>query len=259
MLPSPVPTPGETFITDLCNALDVKHPSAVPKAASTPLGYLAPEDSEIRFAIHLNHPTPAMQPHISLAQLLSGEVDQPLTRRQRYRLSLTLASSFVQLQDTAWLQAAWDKRNVYFFTCRPNPTESPFVVSQFRQQSGPATTEPSTGALRQANTAGGQDVAGIACLGILLLELCFGRAIERHPNWLAMPSGAAGEQMRAGLALVAALEWLKDVNDEAGADYTEAVEWCLTGCRTMPSDGSWRKVMLEKVVEPLERCYGYLG
>jgi hypothetical protein len=108
--------------------------------------------------------------------------------------------------------------------------------------------------------AAAHDVAGIACLGILLLELCFGRAIETHPSRIVFPNGEKmDEQTRAALDLIAALEWLKEVNDEAGADYTDAVEWCLAGCRTLPSDGSWRRRMMQKVIEPLERCYRYLG
>jgi hypothetical protein len=150
---------------------------------------------------------------------------------------------------------------VYFFPSSHDSSvgtklDSPFITSRFLQQSCPSTR--SNDGTRQATMTDSQDVAGIASLGILLLELCFGQAIERHPSWLALPNAAVEEQVRAGLALVAALEWLKEVHDEAGGDYTEAVEWCLAGCRTMPGDGSWRKLMLERVVEPLERCYGYL-
>lgn len=251
-LPHTVPTPGETFLPDLCHALDVENLSSAAKSTSGPLGYLAAEDSEIRFAIHLDHPVPPpAQPHINLSQVLLGEVKQTLTRRQRYRLSLTLASSFVQLKDTAWQQTPWDKRNVYLFVSSPSSApavESPFIISRFRQKSTPSSAP-----------IHGHDVAGIACLGILLLELCFGYAIERHPSWLMLPSGVAEDQMRAGLSLIAALEWLKEVNDEAGADYTDAVEWCLAGCRTLPSDSPWRTLMMERVVEPLHRCYKYLG
>lgn len=148
---------------------------------------------------------------------------------------------------------------MYFHTSTPGPgipsLDSPFIITQFDQNLPSIHDGPWTG----STPVGGHDVAGIACLGILLLELCFGRAIEHHPSRLVLPGGIGEEQMRAALDLIAALEWLKDVNDEAGADYTEAVEWCLAGCRTLPSDGSWRKLMVEKVVEPLERCYKYLG
>ncbi|GAB1313197.1 Prion-inhibition and propagation HeLo domain-containing protein [Madurella fahalii] len=250
-LPNTIPTPDETLLTDLCEALDAEGVPSAAKSTVIPLGYLAPKESEIRFAIHLDHPiTPPVQPHINLSQLLLGELKQTLTRRQRYRLSLTLASSFVQLKDTAWQQTPWDKRNVYLFTSLPSSTpvvESPFIVSRFRQEASPCS--PATH---------GHDVAGIASLGILLLELCFGHAIEHHPSWLMLPSGVVDDQVRAGLSLIAALEWLKEVNDEAGADYTDAVEWCLAGCRTLASDRSWRKLMVERVVEPLQRCYKYL-
>lgn len=253
---------GDERITNLCDVLGTR-PSNV-KSASL-LGFLSEEDSETRFAIHLDDPEPPAQHCISLSQLLSGTHNPSLTRRQRYRLSLTLASSFVQIQDTAWLQTPWDKPNVYFYPMTANEPsraglDSPFIMSRFHPHSHTKTTD-SNAADNQAQhrrTSNGCDMAGIASLGMLLLELCFGRAIEQHPNWLSLPHGAEA-QVREGLALVTALEWLKDVNDEAGADYTVAVEWCLVGCRTMPSDGSWRKRMVEKVVEPLERCLGYLG
>jgi len=252
--PAPPPSPPPSYtsaevsgvITDLCHALTDKIPAS-PEA----LGYLAPEGSEPCFVVHPDSSV-ADHTHVNLDHLLEDSA-QKLTRRQRYRLSLVLASSFVQLKDTAWLQTPWDKCNVYFPAPSGTPNlESPFIISRFHDH------DP-----RHAWTArtqgGGHDVAGIACLGILLLELCFGRTIDQHPSRPMLPEGVGGAQMRAALDLIAALEWLKDVNDEAGADYTEAVEWCLAGCRTLPSDGSWRKLMVEKVVEPLERCYKYLG
>ncbi|KAK0644433.1 hypothetical protein B0T16DRAFT_332564 [Cercophora newfieldiana] len=254
------PTISSDIITNLCHTLDSGISSITPSSLdSEPIGYLVVETSDIRFAIH---PTPdasmiVNHSHISLFELLSGDQRPSLTRRQRYRLSLVLASSFVQLKDTAWLQRPWDKRNVHFTSSNrredtPN-LDSPFIISRF------GDSEPSRITWSGATQPGGHDVAGIACLGILLLELCFGRLIENHPSRPVLPDGVGGDSMRAALDLIAALEWLKDVNDEAGADYTEAVEWCLAGCRTLPSDGSWRKLMVERVVVPLENCYKYLG
>ncbi|KAK3681013.1 hypothetical protein B0T22DRAFT_434709 [Podospora appendiculata] len=253
------PTSAEKLITDLCHALGAKNSPTATTSASTPLGHIALLDSEIHFSIHINQPTPPMHPpHISLSQLFLDKPRQPLTRRQRYRLSLTLASSFVQLQDTAWLQTRWDKRNVYFFASSPANTripsvDSPFIASQFNKP------DPNLNPGAQPNSSPTTDVAGIACLGILLLELCFGVAIEQHPSWLLFQAPGDQTLIRAGLSLVVALEWLKEVNDEAGADYTDAVAWCLAGCRTLSGDGSWRKLMVEKVVEPLQRCCTYLG
>ncbi|KAK3367735.1 hypothetical protein B0H63DRAFT_489708 [Podospora didyma] len=248
------------IITDLCRTLDNEYPPKSTNQAPTPLGCLTLNDSDVRFEIHPDLSKVSNHNHISLSQLFLGEAKPPLTRRQRYRLSLVLASSFVQLKDTSWLQTPWDKYGVYFpaATTGKPVLDAPFIVSRFCPE--PLSEPGNEASLKVTTLSNGHDVAGIACLGIMLLELCFGRAIEKHPSRLVLPNGAVeGEQMRAALDLIAALEWLKDVNDEAGADYTDAVEWCLAGCRTKAGDGSWRKLMVERVVDPLERCYKYLG
>jgi hypothetical protein len=58
--------------------------------------------------------------------------------------------------------------------------------------------------------------------------------------------------------MMAAVEWLREVGDEAGPDYAETVEWCLMGSRTLTDKGKWRGVFYENVVRPLERCNEYL-
>ncbi len=90
---------------------------------------------------------------------------------------------------------------------------------------------------------------GFESLGIVLLELCFGRPIETHPC-----------RAQLGSDLLAALEWLKDVAEEAGPEYAEAVGWCLIGGRTISAgrgDG-WRTVMSDRVVKPLGVCQSYI-
>jgi len=73
-----------------------------------------------------------------------------------------------------------------------------------------------------------------------------------HPSWPRLPPGSG---------LLAALEWLKDVTEEAGPEYADAVAWCLIGGRTISTgrgDG-WRKVMSDRVVKPLGQCRGYIA
>ncbi len=218
------------------------------------LGFV--EDDDIQYSIYYENDPPFSSPlapsPVSLSTILAGDVKPPLSRRQRYRLSLTLASSFVQLKDSPWLQASWGKDGVHFAPGTQAGQEktlrldAPFVVRSF---SAPTPDRPA---------AAGHDVAGIASLGIVLLELCFGRPVESHPSRIRFPS-AVDAHTKAAFDLIAALEWLKEVNDEAGADYADAVEWCLAGCRALPSDGSWRVLMMERVVVPLEKCFSYLG
>ncbi|KAI0447115.1 hypothetical protein F4803DRAFT_397577 [Xylaria telfairii] len=203
-------------------------------------------ENDIRYRL-IPEQWPATTSSICLSEILSGAV-KPLTRRQRYRLSMTIASSFVQLKGTPWLQTPWGKNGVYFSRAEDQNTlllDSPFIVQSFTPELTKTTADAE------------HDVTSIAFLGIVLLELCFGRSIDQHPSRLKFPN--VDEKVRAAFDLVAALEWLNDVNDEAGTDYSEAVEWCLAGCRTLPNKGPWRKLMVEKVVVPLERCYNYLN
>jgi len=97
------------------------------------------------------------------------------------------------------------------------------------------------------------DMNAIRTLGVVLIELCFGRPIEGHP--LRMNHAEGGDdRVVAALDLAAAVTWLSDVQGEAGSDYADAVAWCLTGCGTAATQKAWRQEMLRNVVVPLERC-----
>lgn len=93
-------------------------------------------------------------------------------------------------------------------------------------------------------------------LGILLLELCFGRSLADHPTRKAWPKGA-NEKERMVFDVMAARDWQCGVNGEAGPDFSEAVAWCLGGNRSALPE-VWRQEMLRKVVQPLQRCREYL-
>jgi hypothetical protein len=182
----------------------------------------------------------------SLSQALLTQHELKLTLQKLYRLALTLASSFVQLKDSPWLFTSWDKRSVLFLDPQNNGKlvlDVPFVSRTF---------DPP-----YATQSLGHDVDSIVSLGIVLVELCLGQAIERHPKRLQSPE--ASDRMKFGLDLLAALQLLDDVNGKAGPDYAAAIGWCLTGCRMVPDDGTWRKEMVRKVVAPLERGYNYIS
>jgi hypothetical protein len=87
-------------------------------------------------------------------------------------------------------------------------------------------------------------------LGILLLELCFGRWLEDHPQRQKLPSGS--KEAKQAFDLVAALEWSKGVGDEGGEDYASAVKWCCTGAKT--ANQSWQGDINKNVVRRLEAC-----
>ncbi|KAK7937678.1 uncharacterized protein PG986_014546 [Apiospora aurea] len=220
-LNAPSTSEEEEHIRSLCSTL------AKTGTPSNCLGYM--QDDDLRYYIYPDDSSSPRQSEVQLSQILCGEVKPPLTRRQRYRLALTLASSFVQLKDSPWLQASWGKESVYF-ACGESENvlflDSPYITHNFN----PSMTMNST-----AGQKSGQDICDRA-----------------PPQADRIPSG--DEQTKPAFDLIVAMQWMTEVNEEAGEYYTEAVEWCLLGCRTLPSDGSWRRLMLEKVVIPLEHA-----
>jgi hypothetical protein len=186
---------------------------------------------------------------ITLDDLLRRKHEPSLSRRQRYRLSLTLASAFLQLRESAWLTStSWNRRDITFLRDADNTSvlllDRPYITRDFSAD----FDEP-------IKTADG--VSSIPCLGILLLELCFGSLIEDHPSRKKCPAG--DDKTAPMFDMLAAVEWLRDVGDEAGPDYASAAEWCLLRSRTMTNADAWRRMLFENVVQPLERCHMYLN
>ncbi|KAI0594988.1 hypothetical protein F4775DRAFT_394410 [Biscogniauxia sp. FL1348] len=94
-------------------------------------------------------------------------------------------------------------------------------------------------------------------LSIMLLGLCFRKPIEKHQSRQKLPDAGSNNSLEVAFHQLVALEWLKEVNDEAGEDYFK-VKWCLTGCRKFSNKTLWRREMLDEVVAPLMRSYSYL-
>ncbi|KAF2007648.1 hypothetical protein P154DRAFT_407825, partial [Amniculicola lignicola CBS 123094] len=83
-------------------------------------------------------------------------------------------------------------------------------------------------------------------LGILLLELCFGRRLEDHPLRKRHPRG--DPDSKQAFDLMAAMQWSKNVHDEGGSDYAMAVKWCFLGASSPDLNKSWRSEIITSVV-----------
>lgn len=221
-------------------------------------GYLVDAAGSERYYLHAadhaadtvnNAPPNTSQPTvITLDTILRGS--SPLTRLQRFSLAVTVASSFIQLAGTPWLKSRWAKSDVVFFPDPEGPPEQPFVSCDFPVDDPTPQTPTPSSPVKVAD----QIIDGLESLGIVLLELCFGKPIEQHSSWSLMPPSAAGS------GLLAALDWLKEVAEEAGPEYADAVAWCLIGGRTISDRGDgWRKVMSDRVVKPLGQCRSYIA
>jgi len=178
---------------------------------------------------------------LTLDHILSSSFEGHLTRRQRYSIALLLASSVAQLQFTPWLSTGLTKEDVLFFPWEDDDCGVPYHEPFIRQ--GFPLHHPAT-----SNTKAND--CNFYSLGILLLELCFGRRLEDHPLRKRHLAGA-GEAKQA-LDLMAALKWSQSVGDEGGDDYASAVKWCFTGANN--ANQSWRGDLIQNVIRPLEMC-----
>ncbi|EHK17606.1 uncharacterized protein TRIVIDRAFT_160054, partial [Trichoderma virens Gv29-8] len=210
-------------------------------------GYLTMDEEESRYFVYtISSQCRNSLTSISLDHILRGDVSPSPTRRQRYAISLVLASSFLQLLETPWLTSSFRREDITFFS-DPNKTNV-FLLDQ-----------PHIGRVLAATSSMDGVAVSLAQsldqFGILLLELCFGKLLADQPLRKQWRTGETEEE-QARFDAMAARDWQCEVIEEAGPDYSEAVAWCLGGNRSTPPE-RWRQDMLRKVVLPLQRCQEY--
>ncbi|KAF2003782.1 hypothetical protein P154DRAFT_460518 [Amniculicola lignicola CBS 123094] len=213
-------------IKDLCSTLTTTCPGC--------FGFL--DEEEHHFVIYPgSHASVTQMTTVTLEKLLQDA--HSMTRRKRYYLALTLASSFLQLGSTPWLNSPLKNDSIVFLQDPTNPSsaivEYPYIRREISQKAPTPPTE------------------AISSLGIRLLELCFGSSLENNRfRKLLGPGDAISAPI---LDYAAAMQWSKMASDEAGPEFADAIDWCLRA-KEHP-DGSWRKDLWTKVIQPLDDCH----
>ncbi|KAJ4219275.1 hypothetical protein NW760_012614 [Fusarium oxysporum] len=227
--------------------------SAIRNVEGACCGYL--RENDCRFYVYTlsRENTAVSPPYITLCQILQGEFQPPPTRSQRYTIALVIASSFLQLLESQWLPATLKKTEIFFRSDPSNSTrfrlDQPYIRRQFNNSNEKTVPYLDPGATELADS--------LDQLGIILLELCFGKVLEQQPCRKKWPDGRDAREV-AGFNLLAARDWQCQVPEEAGPDYAEAVGWCLDKGKSRPPE-RWRKDMLQSVIHPLQRCREYLA
>jgi hypothetical protein len=181
---------------------------------------------------------------VTLDHILSYDFEGHLSRRQRYSIALLVASSVGQLQSTPWLRNGLCKEDIIFFPSNDDsptiPFDEPFIRQGFPHSHSHLTSTDFV--VNDCN---------FYSLGIILLELCFGRRLEDHHVHKKHPSTIDAVTKRA-FDVMAALKWSSSVSGEGGDDYATAVTWCFMG--VTDREKNWRGEIVANVVRPLEKC-----
>lgn len=181
---------------------------------------------------------------VTLEMLLHKQSEITLSRRQRYSIALTLASSHLQLYSSPWLTAQWSKKDIVFLRDKDFPdsvvADQPYISRDF------APSVPNSGPMFAHGDR------SIFNLGIMLLELCFGVALEDHK---LRPNFTHNGQSNPYLELAQAREWCSSACDEAGPEFADAIQWCLQMNSIEVKSKEGRERLFAEVVKPLQNCH----
>jgi hypothetical protein len=247
-----IPPPAEELcldaeIHDLCSALKDIGPKA------TRLGYLSDQENQRHELRCLTEEVagPASVELISLGKLLATDGHVRLTRQKRYKIACILASSLLQLQTTPWLRGNLTKNDIFFYHWgsevlddQPYISHSFLATKNYDHSSGNTASEAQSHAPPRTN---------LSSLGILLLELCWGQAIENQTELRKKHLSSDGRAI-GGTDYLTAIDWLDTVNEEE-PKMLPIIKWCifcLFEGKPNWTDTKFTQAVYANVVRPLE-------
>jgi hypothetical protein len=234
-------------IHDLCSTLKDLDPKA-PR-----LGYLSDQENQRHELRCLTEEvaSPGSLELISLTKLLATDGNVRLTRQKRYKVASILASSLLQLQTTPWLRGNLTKNDIFFYHQGSEVlVDQPYISHSFistkscHRSLGDAVAEAQSHTPPRAN---------LSSLGILLLELCWGQAIE-HQTELRKKHLSSDGRAIGGTDYLTAIDWL-DMVDEEEPKMLPIIKWCvfcLFDGKPNWTDMKFTQAVYANVVQPLE-------
>lgn len=202
--------------------------------------------------LHENYLPSSSSPTTSLRDKLQSNKETPIqkamTRQESFVVAVKLASSLLQLNNTQWLHDNWSKVDIYFEPTEPNGTSDlkPFLSAAFVSKH--AASQPTSTTPKRFNTK-----LALGSLGIVLLELCFGKPIEEHPR--REQFYGPNKQPNAFTDISTAKVWHEDVLGELGDEVSDAIRRCLD-CSFAPKpnldDKEFQEAVFNDVVLPLQ-------
>ncbi|KFY22861.1 hypothetical protein V493_06278 [Pseudogymnoascus sp. VKM F-4281 (FW-2241)] len=233
----------------ICLGLCLDHGGTLRRALSIPLPEKQSEEKPAE-EITDNEAT-------SLNKLLMPDPDHyghTLSRKDRMSLALILASSFVQLEATQWIQESWGKEDIVFDRATgalensPVDLSKPYILHSIEKRTVDNKTQ------RQSS-----ENYSLLSLGILLLELSTGQSFEQHLSRIKGKRVSSldppEESVERLMKLSEASKWLKAVQDDLSSGFQGAIRHCIRSYFDEASgkdEAIYRQGVLEQVVLPLQ-------
>jgi len=252
------PSPSLQEVKDLCASIKQVHASR--------LGFSLDSKSKLRGAYLLD----ASEIYVPSAELLTLEelLDRPpvvngrrakLSKKERYSLALTLASSVLYLNSTPWLTDQWAAKDILFHrttaSARPVDIDHPYVAPALLELPNELPNGQKVRGFHNKNTV-------LLALAIALLELYFGTTAEKYQE---NERGATDPSLHQNPWLLChmAHTWAEESQEDLSAAFLSAVRHCLR-CFSDPGaslqDSEFLQAAVEGIVLPLqEELHQFLG
>ena len=209
-------------ILDICSALCTSY------NLKKSLGFLVDEEDEARkHYIYRADTRIAFEPQSrSLGELLGRAGQTPsatsLSRGDRLQISVTLASSVLQLDGTSWLNSQWTSNDIYFHNkdSKADGISYSYPYLPWRLCVASGNVLPSMDLLRLEHLRDRCQV--LLALGMTLVELCFGRTLSEMEKPEDRRSSIESETKDS-----TARRLLNAVYNEMGTSYGDVVRRCL--------------------------------
>ncbi|KAB2576942.1 uncharacterized protein LTHEOB_279 [Lasiodiplodia theobromae] len=188
---------------------------------------------------------------VTLEEILKDGTKIRLSKKDRYTLAVTVASSILQLHASPWVSDNWSKRDIMFYHTisahRSIDIETPYVSQKLMPL--PGSVKPI--GFSSKNTT-------LLALGITLLELYFGKPCEQQ-----MPENLYMGPDKSLALLCTAHHWYESEQEDLSAAFQGAIAHCLR-CFADPSgslqDPDFLQAAMEQIVLPLQdELYQFLG
>lgn len=221
------------------------------------LSILADESTKIKHGITLSSPQNLLiKGKDQVIRTLPGVLDDtPFSRRHRVQLAVTLASSVLQLHETAWLRDNWASSDIFFLEQSGKTIYTEPFVHRVMDPSSKEALPPLMRYIIRNQV--------LYTLGISLIELWFKKSIPTLHEPQDGPIGTGDAQTNLITQIATANRLIEgDLRDDAGGNYADAVRRCINcdfDCRLKKlEDESFQKAVFEGVVTPIKETFDFM-